>query len=160
MPDKPKAVIYCRVASDELPKAALYCRVASVDEFAIKAQEKMLRNYADGQMIPVGGMYSDNGKSGLTLDRPAFRKMISGIKCGEINCVIVKDFARVSRDFVIISKWLRDMRVKHVRVIAVSDGYDSAATQDRDVMYEQIAETIMEIWKEQHFAMIRAGIAR
>ena len=67
------------------PKTAIYCRVASADDFAIKAQEETLRNYAVEQMLTVGGVYSDNGANGLSFDRPAFQAMMSAIKMGEID---------------------------------------------------------------------------
>jgi len=160
MSEKTKVAVYCRLAREPAPKAAIYCRVASASEFAIEAQEETLNNYAIRQMIDVGEVYSDNGEGGLTLDRPAFKKMMSGINRGEITCVIIKDFSRVSRNIILLGKWLSEMHEKRIRVIAVNDGYDSTVAQGRDIMYEQASEAIIEMWKEQHSAMIRAGIAR
>jgi DNA invertase Pin-like site-specific DNA recombinase len=129
MSDKFKAAVYCRVVIEETPKAAIYCRIASAaDEFAIKAQEKMLRDYAAEKMLAVGEVYSDNGASGLSLNRPAFQEMMSAVKHGEINCVIVKSICRISRDTLQFGKWLDDMRGRNVRVIAVTDSYDSHDT--------------------------------
>ena len=152
-----KAAVYCRMATEETPKAAIYCRVASADEFAIKAQEDMLRNYAAGQMLTIGGVYSDNGASGVTLERTAFRQMMSGIKCGEINCVIVKNACRVSRNFLRYGKWLDEMRVRNVRVISVDDCYDSDNDNTQNMLF---AEAVEKYYKENLSQRIKAGIVR
>ena len=156
MSDKPRVAVYCRLAKEEKPKAAIYCRVASADEFAVKAQEDMLRNYAMGQMLAIGGVYSDNGESGVTLDRPAFRKMMSSIKNGEVNCIIVKDVSRISRNYLQFGKWLDDMRGRNVRVIVISDGIDS---NNYDAVNVSFTEAIEKYYKEIHSQRIKAGIA-
>jgi len=161
MSEKPKAVIYCRMASDEKPKAAIYCRVASADEFSIKKQEETLRNYAVRQQIDVGCTFSDNGKNGLTLDRPAFNEMMSGIKRGEINCVIITDFTRVSRNYILFDKWIKEMRESRVKVIAVNDNYDSYDNGTIcDGIVGRFADVIEKMYKEEHSKKIKAGIAR
>jgi DNA invertase Pin-like site-specific DNA recombinase len=141
-----KAVIYCRLAKEEKTKAAIYCRAASADDFTIKGQEKILRNYAAGQMIDVGGIYSDNGASGLTLNRPAFQKMMSGVKSGEINCIIVKNPSRIGRDIIQFRKWLDDMRARRVRVIFVDDCFTS--NTPGGFMDKMLQEFFEEYYKE------------
>lgn len=137
-------------------RAAVYCRVASADDFAIKAQENLLRNYAVEEMLAVGEVYSDNGASGLALDRPAFQKMMSEIEYGEINCVIVKNSSRISRNYLQFGKWLDDMSAKNVRVIAVDDCFDSNKYTVQNVLFE---EAIKKYYKENHSQRIKVGIA-
>jgi len=117
MLDKPKAVVYCRVGNVETSKTAIYCRVASADDFAIKAQNESLRNYAKEKRLSVGMVYSDNGASGLSFERPAFQEMMSAVDKGDIDCIIVKNISRISRNHLQFGKWIDDMRGKNVRVI-------------------------------------------
>jgi DNA invertase Pin-like site-specific DNA recombinase len=137
-------------------KAAIYCRVASADEFAIKSQEEMLLNYAMEHQLDVGDVYSDNGASGVTLDRPAFQKMMSGIKKCEIDCVIVKSIDRISRNRSQFGAWLHNMCKKGIRVISINDGYDSA--NSHDTLNEWFAE-IERLYKEELSKRIKMGIA-
>jgi DNA invertase Pin-like site-specific DNA recombinase len=158
MSDKQKTAVYIRMANEEKPKAAIYCRVASADEVTIKTQEEILHNYAVRQMFSVCGVYSDNGVSGVTLERPAFVKMMSDIERGEITCVIVKDLSRLSRDFIQLGGWLNDMRGKGVRVISVNDGYDSDTP--RAVFDERFTKAIERTYKAEISEKIKTGIAR
>jgi DNA invertase Pin-like site-specific DNA recombinase len=132
--DRTEAVreaIYMRVGNEsqlERKTTALYCRVAStspIDNGAISIQTHILQRYADEMGFAPCTVYSDNGKSGVTLDRPAFKKMMSGIDNSDINCVVVKDIARVSRNPIQFEEWLGKMREKNVRVISINDGFDS-----------------------------------
>ncbi|GHV33061.1 hypothetical protein FACS18949_06040 [Clostridia bacterium] len=147
MSDTKKAVLYCRLANKVKPKAAIYCRSALADDCAIKAQEKVLYNFAAGQMLVVGGTYCDNGESGVTLDRPAFKRMMSAIDDSDINCIIVKDIARVSRNPIQFVEWLTEILEKNVRVIAVNDGFDSNDT-DSD-LHKSLAVVLNKAYREE-----------
>ena len=46
----------------------------------------------------------DNGFSGLFFDRPAFNELISEIKSGHIDCVIVKDLSRIGRNYIEVGR--------------------------------------------------------
>jgi DNA invertase Pin-like site-specific DNA recombinase len=46
----------------------------------------------------VREVYIDPGVSGVTLDRPALRRLIADCRAGKIGTVITKDWARLSRD--------------------------------------------------------------
>ena len=39
------------------------------------------------------------GYTGLNFKRPSFQQMIEATKKGEINCIVVKDFSRLGRQF-------------------------------------------------------------
>ena len=113
------------------PEAALYYRTASADDTAIRAQGEALKDYVAANGYAVTEVFSDNGASGLTLDRPAFNKMMRGVKRGEIGSVIVKDISRISRSFSLFQGWLKEMTGGNVKVIDVSSGSDAAAANTR-----------------------------
>ncbi len=45
-------------------------------------------------------MKVDDGYSGLSFERPAFREMMDAVKEGKINCIIVKDLSRFGRNYL------------------------------------------------------------
>ena len=157
MSDKPKAVAYYRVGKIETPQTAIYCRVALADVFAVKAQEELLIRYAAEKKIIVDRIHSDNGESGATLERPAFQKMMSGINTGEISCVIVKDFARLSRNHIQLGEWLNEMQNKNIRIICVNDGYDSDFACD--FFNKQFKDVMVELCRKDRSAKIKANLA-
>ena len=156
MLDKPKVAVYCRLANDITPKTAIYCRVASADDVAIKNQEEMLCHYAAEKRLSVGMVYSDNGASGLSFERPAFQEMMFAVDRGEVDCIIVKNICRISRNYLQFGEWLDDMRGKNVRVVAVSDNFDSTACHLQSASF---AEAIEKYYKESRSQKIKNGIA-
>lgn len=70
--------------------------------------------------------FVDNDFTGVNLDRPALQNMLNLIKTGEINCVIVKDFSRFSRNFLESAYYIEMIfPLYQIRFISVSDLFDS-----------------------------------
>lgn len=71
--------------------------------------------------------FVDDGHTGLNFNRPAVTKMLDMVKRGEIDCIIVKDFSRFSRDYIEAGDYLEQIfPFLGVRFVSVNDGYDSA----------------------------------
>lgn len=70
--------------------------------------------------------YVDDGFSGTSFERPAFKKMIKDIEQGKINMVITKDMSRLGWDYIesgyYVEKYFPE---KRVRYIAINDGIDT-----------------------------------
>lgn len=116
---------------------AAYYRLSQADEItdgkdesnSIINQKNMIRSYiaehTDLSAKPLSE-FTDDGFSGTSTNRPAFQKMLDGIKSGEITCVIVKDFSRFARNYIEVGDYIeRIFPFLGVRFIAVTDGYDS-----------------------------------
>ncbi len=74
--------------------------------------------------------FVDDGHTGTNFDRPGVQALFSGIKRGEIDCVIVKDLSRFGRTSSETCDYLeRIFPALQVRFITVNDGYDSNARQ-------------------------------
>lgn len=70
--------------------------------------------------------FYDDGYSGTTMDRPGIQKLFAGIKDNKIQCVIVKDISRFSRDYIELGTYMEHVfPFMQVRFIAVTDHYDS-----------------------------------
>lgn len=84
--------------------AALYCRFSREDENdsgesnSIKNQRTLLINYAKENNFNYE-IYTDDGYSGTTFDRPDFTRMKRDIDNGIIDTVIVKDLSRFGRNY-------------------------------------------------------------
>jgi len=71
--------------------------------------------------------FCDEGYSGTNFNRPAVQELISKIKNGEANCIIVKDFSRFGRNYIEVSDYLEQIfPFLQVRFISINDNYDSA----------------------------------
>ena len=80
--------------------AGLYVRVSTdsqVEGYSINAQREMLSSYAKIKEFDKFKFYVDGGYSGKDLNRPAINNLISDIKKGFIDTVIVFKLDRISR---------------------------------------------------------------
>lgn len=69
----------------------------------------------------------DDGYSGVDFRRPGFEKMMKSVKNGTVNCIIVKDFSRLGRNFIETGKYIEKVfPFMGIRFIAVNDNYDSS----------------------------------
>ena len=84
-----------------------------------------LQNHRDILLVDE---FSDDGYTGLDYERPGFQKMMAQIKKEKINCLIVKDFSRLGRDYLENCRYIeRIFPQMGIRFISINDGYDSAA---------------------------------
>ena len=94
---------------------------------SIANQRKLLEQYLSTHPeLHLVEFYQDDGYTGTSFDRPAFRRMEADIEDGKINCVLVKDLSRFGRDYIEMGRYLeRVFPVQSVRFIAVNDHVDS-----------------------------------
>ncbi|HEL1075771.1 TPA: recombinase family protein [Streptococcus equi subsp. zooepidemicus] len=120
--------------------AALYCRLSKDDgstneSMSIYSQKAMLKQYAEQNNIAVYDYYVDDGYSGTNFERPAFKKMITDIENGKINCVITKDLSRLGRNYLESGAYIEMyFPQKNVRYIAITDGIDTINSYEFDIM--------------------------
>lgn len=94
---------------------------------SIGNQREMIRAYIQEQPdIELYDIYVDDGFSGSNFDRPEFKRMISDIEAGKVNCVIVKDLSRFGRDYIESGRYIQKIfPALSVRFIALTDHFDS-----------------------------------
>lgn len=70
----------------------------------------------------------DDGFSGVSFERPAFKEMLEDIKSGKVNCVVVKDLSRFGRDYIEAGRYIEKVfPYLGVRFIAINDNIDTAS---------------------------------
>ena len=71
-------------------------------------------------------VYVDDGKTGTDTNREDFQRLLSDISSGRINCVIVKDLSRLSRNYTDAGNLIENLFVRlNVRFISLAEGVDS-----------------------------------
>ena len=119
-------------------KTALYERLSRDDEMvgdsnSIINQKKMLEDYADKHGYTNIMHFTDDGYSGGSFERPAWKKLIEGVENNIIDTVIVKDMSRVGRDYLQVGFYTEVMfREKGVHFIAVANSVDSDKTESAE----------------------------
>ncbi|MGM9578361.1 MAG: recombinase family protein [Evtepia sp.] len=136
-------------------RAALYIRLSREDENegpsqSVTNQQSLLGEFVRQQGLSVCDTYIDDGWSGTSFDRPAFRRMIGDIEAGKVNLVITKDLSRLGRDYIMTGHYMeRYFPEKGVRYISLLDGIDTGVestandiTPFRAIMNDMYAKDI------------------
>ena len=125
------AAMYLRLSKDDNAKAkgdgdAISC-ISKAESNSIGSQRELIRSFLNEQEdMELYDIYVDDGFSGSNFDRPEFKRMMSDIEAGRVNCVIVKDLSRFGRDYIEAGRYLEKIfPALGVRFIAVTDHYDS-----------------------------------
>lgn len=113
-------------------RIAMYLRLSKEDlgqeeSGSIQNQRRLLRGYAKEHFpgCPVEE-FSDDGFTGTNMQRPQVTQMLKAAWEGRVDCILVKDFSRFSRDYLALGDYLEHIfPMLGVRFISVNDGYDS-----------------------------------
>lgn len=82
-------------------RAAAYLRLSIEDgdkaeSNSIGNQRELIRDFvAERPELYLVGEYADDGYTGTNFDRPGFQKMMDGVRSGEIDTIIVKDYCAI-----------------------------------------------------------------
>ena len=132
---------------------AIYIRLSvenngKEDADSLENQRTYLAEYiAKHPEFVVVDEYIDNGYSGTNFERPSFERMMTDITSGKVDCVIVKDFSRLGRNFAETGNYIeRVFPFLGVRFISVNDNYDSASANDNEEFVARIKNLVNEVY--------------
>lgn len=150
--------------SDYMPKQQkcyIYTRVSTsmqVDGYSLDAQKDKLHKYADYQEMVIAGEYSDEGKSGKSVEgRPQFQQMLRDIETGKdnIDFVLVFKLSRFGRNAADVLSSLQRMQDFGVNLICVEDGIDSS--KDAGKLMISVLSAVAEIERENILVQTMEG---
>ena len=142
-------------------KCDTYTRVSTtmqVDGYSLDAQKEKLKRYAEFQNMEIVNEYSDEGKSGKSIEgRPEFQRMLENIENGteEVQFVLVFKLSRSGRNAVDVLNSLRRMQDFGVNLICVEDGIDSS--KDSGKLMVSVLSAVAEIERENILVQTMEG---
>lgn len=99
-------------------KIGVYLRTAQKDDEAIERQKELNISYCKYRGYPeVVKIYTDNGYSGRTENRPAYKRMIKDIRNGKINVIVVSNIDRLTRQPIFFYHKLLDYILKKKLIV-------------------------------------------
>ncbi len=123
-------------------KVAMYLRISNDDgdkqeSNSISSQRSIISAFIDkhDDMV-LQGEFLDDGVSGVTFERPGFKRLLEAVDSGAVTCIITKDLSRLGRNYILTGYYLEQyFPVRGVRVIAINDNYDTDNSNlDNDFM--------------------------
>lgn len=114
-----RTAIYARLSRDDGDKA---------ESNSIISQKLFCREYIEQHSeLELVDTFADDGQSGVSFDRPEFRRMEQAIRDGKIDCIVCRDLSRFSRNYIEAGRYLEKIFPQlNIRFIAINDSYDNA----------------------------------
>jgi DNA invertase Pin-like site-specific DNA recombinase len=125
----------CREEAEMQKLTICYERLSRDDERAgvsnsIVNQKQILQEYAErNNLIPYRHIF-DDGQSGTTFSRPGWVELMSEVEAGNVGTILLKTMDRMGRDYLRVGLLLEQFKDMGVRIIAVSEGVDTANGED------------------------------
>ena len=136
-------------------KTAIYARLSDFDDVlrdteSLQVQISYIKEYIDHRDdLMLLDVFADKRCTGTNFDRPEFERLLKALQERKINCIVVKDFSRLGRNFVETGQYLEQVfPLFGVRFIAINDNYDSLNSQSRDGMLVPIKSMINEMYSK------------
>lgn len=151
-----------RKKTDTSPKiTALYERIsreddAQGDSCSIVNQRKLLEGFSMTHGLQNLVHYSDDGYSGVSFDRPAWKRMMEDVENGRIKTIITKDMSRIGRNYLEVGRYTEFVFPHYgVRFIAVESGVDSDNEESKE--FTPILNLVNEYYVKDHSEKVRAS---
>lgn len=142
-------------------RAVIYSRFSSEkqSETSIDDQERVCRARAARDGFEVTEVFADQGVSGSTplAARPGGRGLLAAMLAKRFDVLIVEGLDRVSRDQVECEQTCRRFEHRQLRIIGVSDGYDSASASRK--IQRGVRGLINEIYLDDLRAKTHRGLS-
>ena len=132
---------------------AMYLRLSIEDEGdkdesnSISNQRKQIYEYIhhDSELSRYEVVeFCDDGYSGTNMERPDMQKMLKEVKANKIQCIIVKDMSRFSRDYIEMGTYLNQIfPFMGVRFISINDRYDSREHHGSTIEIDTAFQTLL-----------------
>lgn len=136
--------LFTRGAALTTWQVGIYCRLSKDDDqqgesASIGNQRELLTNYCKAQGWTIAQVYQDDGYTGLNMERPGLKRLLSDVEQGRINLVITKDLSRLGRNYLETGRLMEYFFPRHgTRYIAFNDGIDTMSDSNDIAPFKNI----------------------
>lgn len=113
-----------------MSKAAIYVRVSThyqIDKDSLPHQKKELKNYCHYALnITEHEIFEDAGYSGKNTDRPAYQRMMEGIRSGKFTHLVVYKIDRISRNLLDFAGMYEELKKYNVTFVSKQEQFDTS----------------------------------
>jgi DNA invertase Pin-like site-specific DNA recombinase len=132
-------------------RAAGYTRVSTdgqTDGESLNTQRGQIQAYCAARGWDLVNVYEDAGISGTKDDRPALQALLSAVKAGEIEAVVIRDLSRFGRSARDLLNNVQTLKNHSITFISLKEGIDGSGP------YGQFMLTILAAIAELEMEMI------
>ena len=111
--------------------------------FDLKEQLELVRNWSDKRGYEIKKIFREMETTSSSLELPKLKKLISLIKLGEVDILIVARLDRLTRRIRLYQKLLRLFEEHKIRFISIKEDLDSETKSGKKVLE---AISILALW--------------
>ena len=106
--------------------------------------------------------FCDDGWSGSNMDRPGMNRLMDEVKKNRVQCIIVKDLSRFSRDYIELGTYMNQIfPFMGVRFIAVADHYDSREHKGSTIGLDTAFKTLLnDLYSKDISVKVKASLRK
>jgi DNA invertase Pin-like site-specific DNA recombinase len=123
------AILYERLSRDDLLQG---------ESLSIANQKQILETYAEQNGYTPYLHLTDDGYSGVQWVRPGWQELLEMVERDEVGAILVKTMDRMGRDYLRMGLYRELFQTKKIRLIAVSEGFDSFTSEDDFTPFKEI----------------------
>lgn len=134
-------------------RTGLYSRLSVLDNGkkggdSIESQINILEQYvSERSYLQRIELYVDNGCTGTDFNRPEWGRLMDAVKTGKIDCIVVKDFSRLGRNYIESGHLLEKVFPRlGIRFISINDNYDSALLNSTDELSASLKNIVNDYY--------------
>ncbi len=132
-----------------MKRAYGYIRVSTVGQaeqgFSLDHQKQAIKDYCKVRNIQLLDVFVDEGKSGRTTNRPEFQQMLTNIKKGLADCVVIYKIDRFARNITDFSRLHKEFKKEGIGFFSVMEGDLSNGSSLVSNMLASVAEWESEV---------------
>lgn len=114
-------------------------------EGSITSQKHRLSSFVEIKNVQEPGWgeivetYADEGLSAKDTRRPAFQKMMTDIRKGRINLILVADISRLSRNILDFCILLDDLKKYNAKFLSIKEQFDTSTPVGELMVFNMIS---------------------
>jgi site-specific DNA recombinase len=120
-------------------KAVIYTRVSSTNQaeegYSLEAQYEQLIKYVDEEGMELVKVYTDPGVSAKSLNRPGIQELISDLKSGKFETLIIHKLDRLTRNISDLYDLVEMVTKYNVKLISLNEKLDTSTPMGRMFIY-------------------------
>ncbi len=125
-----KKKVYCAIYTRKSTSEGLDSDFTSLDNQR-EAAESYINSQKSEGWVALPDKYDDGGYTGGNTDRPALQKLITDIKEGKVNCIIVYKVDRMSRSLLDFVQLLEFFDKNNVAFVSVTQAFNTNNSMGR-----------------------------
>jgi DNA invertase Pin-like site-specific DNA recombinase len=138
-------------------KVALYVRTSMQDQNP-QTQLLALKDYCERMKHEVCGEYIDSGFSGKTDKRPEFERLLTDVRAGKVNCILVYKLDRIGRSLRHLLDLFAEFQRRGVDFISITQNIDTTSPEGK--LFWQMLGVFAEYERELIVSRTLSGLER